>query len=52
MTELITEFSLARVGKSGSKYDYTKTKWFNQQHLRLQTELELFDILMVKMIFC
>ena len=46
MTELITEFSLARVGKSGSKYDYTKTKWFNQQHLRLQTELELFDILM------
>ena len=48
ITELITEFSLERVGKSGSKYDYAKTKWFNQQHLRLRSELDLFDMLMEK----
>tara|TARA_B100001113_G_C21060329_1_gene600849 strand:+ start:6 stop:887 length:882 start_codon:yes stop_codon:yes gene_type:complete len=48
MTELITEFSLTRVGKSGSKYDYAKTKWFNQQHLRLRSDLELFEMIMAK----
>ena len=43
LTELISEFSLERVGRSGAKYDYTKMKWFNQQHLRLKTDLELFN---------
>ena len=33
MTELINDFTLERVGKSG-KFDPEKTKWFNQQHLR------------------
>ena len=43
LSELIREFSLERVGKSGSKYDYSKTTWFNQQHLRLQSNEDLFD---------
>ena len=43
LSELVSEFSLARVGKSGSKYDYSKTKWFNQQHLRIQTDQAIFD---------
>ncbi len=47
LSELISEFSLARVGKSGSKYDYEKTKWFNQQHLRLKSDSDIFDSITV-----
>ena len=35
--ELISDFSLKRVGKSGAKFDPEKAKWFNQQHLRLKS---------------
>lgn len=41
MDELVKEFSLERVGKSGSKFDPEKTKWFNQQWLRRKTGEEL-----------
>ena len=34
MNELIQTFSLDRVGKAGAKFDFDKTKWFNQQYLR------------------
>ena len=43
INELIAEFSLSKVGKSGSKYDFAKLKWFNQQHLRLMTDEEIFN---------
>ena len=43
MSELISDFSLERVGKSGAKYDFSKTKWFNQQHLRLMSDSDLFN---------
>jgi len=43
ISELIAEFSLDRVGKSGAKYDFSKTKWFNQQHLRLRPDIDLFN---------
>ena len=33
MDELIREFSLDRVNKSGAKFDYEKGKWFNHQYL-------------------
>ncbi|WP_109302049.1 glutamate--tRNA ligase [Aquimarina sp. AU474] len=33
LDELIQEFDLARVNKSGAKFDPEKTKWFQQQHL-------------------
>jgi glutamyl-tRNA synthetase len=39
--ELISDFSLERVGKSGAKFDPEKAKWFNQQHLRLKSNSEL-----------
>ena len=45
--QLIQAFSLDRVGKSGSKYDYAKTKWFNQQHLRLLSDKEILNSLLV-----
>ena len=41
MEELIQDFSLERVGKSGAKFDPEKTKWFNQQHLRAKSNNEL-----------
>ena len=34
MNDLIKEFSLERVGRAGAKFDFDKTKWFNQQYLR------------------
>lgn len=37
MQELIREFSISRVGKSGSKFDADKTRWYNQQYLRMQS---------------
>ncbi len=39
--ELIHDFSLDRVGKSGAKFDPEKSKWFNQQHLRQRSNKEL-----------
>jgi len=41
MVELIQAFSLERVGKSGSKFDPDKAKWFNQQYLRAKDDSEL-----------
>jgi len=41
MDELIEAFSLDRVGKSGSKFDPDKAKWFNQQYLRAMDDGEL-----------
>ena len=34
LKELVEDFSLDRVSKSGAKFDPDKTKWFQQQHLR------------------
>lgn len=44
MNELIEAFSLERVGKAGAKFDFDKTKWFNQQYLRAKTGEELADL--------
>jgi len=41
MDELIESFSLERVGKSGSKFDPEKAKWFNHQYLQQMTDEEL-----------
>ena len=41
MKELISSFSLDRVGKAGAKFDFDKTKWFNQQYLRGQSSDDL-----------
>ena len=37
MKELISSFSLGRVGRAGAKFDFDKTKWFNQQYLRTRS---------------
>lgn len=38
MDELIEDFSLERVNKSGAKFDPEKTKWFNQHYLRTKPD--------------
>jgi glutamyl-tRNA synthetase len=41
MEELIAAFSIDRVGKSGSRFDPEKAKWFNHQYLQRRTNNEL-----------
>jgi glutamyl-tRNA synthetase len=41
MEELINAFSLDRVGKSGSRFDPEKAKWFNHHYLQRRTNNQL-----------
>lgn len=45
MEELIAEFSLERVSKSGAKFDLQKALWFNQQYLQQKPLKEQHEIL-------
>ncbi|MFT5969567.1 MAG: glutamyl-tRNA synthetase [Flavobacteriales bacterium] len=45
MDELVAAFTLERVNKSGAKFDFDKTKWFNQQYLRAHSNEELAALL-------
>jgi len=44
LDQLAEHFDLNRVGKSGSKFDPDKAKWFNQQYLRMMPDAELAQI--------
>ena len=46
MDELIEQFSLDRVSKSGAKFDYEKGKWFNHQYLQTRSNEELAEMFM------
>jgi glutamyl-tRNA synthetase len=41
LEELAQAFSLERVSKAGAKFDFDKTRWFNQQYLRAKSDGEL-----------
>ena len=41
MEELIEAFSIDRIGKSGSKFDLEKAKWYNHQYLIKRPDEEL-----------
>ena len=41
MEQLIETFSLERVGKAGAKFNFDKTRWFNQQYLRAKSKEDL-----------
>jgi glutamyl-tRNA synthetase len=41
LDELVNEFQLEKVGKSGSRFDPEKSLWFNHQHIQLMEESEL-----------
>ncbi len=41
MDELIRDFDLAKVGKSGSKFDPAKARWYNHHYLQQKPDREL-----------
>ena len=41
MDQLVEAFSIERVGKSGSRFDPEKAKWFNHNYLQLKTNAQL-----------
>lgn len=41
LDELVESFSLAKVGKSGARFDYDKARWFNQQYILASTPADL-----------
>jgi glutamyl-tRNA synthetase len=41
MDELIAQFSLERVSKSGARFDPEKAKWFNAQYIKSKNDKEL-----------
>ena len=43
LSELISEFELERVHKSGAKFDPEKTKWFQHHYLQEMNEDQLID---------
>ena len=45
LEELVVAFTLERVSKAGAKFDPDKTRWFQQQYLRAQSDDELADLL-------
>jgi len=44
MQELVDNFSIEKVGKSGSKFDPQKAHWFNHQYLIKKEDDELADL--------
>jgi glutamyl-tRNA synthetase len=45
MDELIADFSIERVSKSGAKFDVEKAHWYNHQYLSRKTPAELAQLL-------
>ena len=46
MDELIEAFTIDRVGKSGSRFDPDKAKWFNARYLQMKSNEELAGLFM------
>lgn len=44
LPELVEQFSLERVGKSGAVFDPQKLRWMNAQYLRRRKDEELLDL--------
>ncbi len=49
LAELCEAFTLDRVSKAGAKFDPDKTKWFQQQYLRMTPDKELAEMLATEM---
>ncbi len=43
--ELVEAFSIERIGKSGTKFDIAKAKWFNEHYLRSSAQEDLIAYL-------
>jgi glutamyl-tRNA synthetase len=44
MEELVDAFTLERVGKSGSRFDPDKAKWFNHQYMLMKSDEEIAEL--------
>ena len=44
LQELIKDFDLSRVSKSGAKFNPDKASWFNQQYMQTKDNVELTDL--------
>ena len=42
-TDLVNSFTLARVGKSGAKFDISKANWFNEQYIKNMAPEAILD---------
>jgi len=49
LEELVNDFSLERVSKSGARFDHDKAKWFNQQWMQLKSDEEIAEIFQVEL---
>ncbi len=49
LEELIEGFQLEKVGKSGSRFDPEKSKWFNHQHIQMISDNDLSRAVKVEM---
>ena len=45
LEELVEAFSIERIGKSGTKFDIAKAKWFNEHYLRGSSQEQLVSYL-------
>ncbi len=46
MDELVEAFTIERIGKSGTKFDIDKAKWYNQQYIKEKPDTELGKMLL------
>jgi len=46
LDELAEAFSIERIGKSGTRFDINKARWFNEQYLRAKPDAELAKYLL------
>ena len=49
MDELIEAFTIDRIGKSGTKFDINKAKWYNQQYIRHLPDETLTNLLQAEL---
>jgi glutamyl-tRNA synthetase len=46
LEELVEAFTVERIGKSGTKFDIAKAKWYNEQYLKIKPTTELAEFLL------
>ena len=46
LKDLVENFDLKRVSKSGAKFSPEKARWFNQQYMQTKSDVELTDLYM------
>ncbi len=49
LDELIDEFQLEKVGRSGSRFDPEKSKWFNHQHIQMIKEGDMSKAIILEL---